>query len=215
MDRQTIFKMKRINLVIEYYISGNSERQEELDHCLQHNLNNAHIDQVYLFYDKNECNHQHEKITSVKVSGRLHYSDFFRFIKNGEFNSQEIFILANSDIHFDDSLGTLKGHDLSGKAICLTRYENDILHKHPHESQDTWIINAGNIPDGLILDSMFTLGVPGCDNRIAYLLNKHRFTPCNPCKDIKSYHKHASSFRTYGVTDKVDGPYLLVPASKL
>lgn len=207
--------MRTINLIIEYYTSGNSERQAELDYCLRHNLGNCNIDRIFLFFNGNECNVKHSKVFPVNITGRLRYSDFFLFVKNGDFTSSDIFILANSDIHFDNSLRLLNSVDLTRRAICLTRYENNRLHKCPKESQDVWIINKAHIPEQLIALSGFTLGVPGCDNRIAYLLKENGLEPYNPCIDIKCYHIHASNHRTYQAADTVQGPYLLVSHSRI
>jgi hypothetical protein len=207
--------MSVINLFIEYYISPDVDRQAELDFCLRHNLNNGNIDRVFLFYNENECNIQHEKIFPVKIEGRLRYADFFLYAKNGQFSSPDIFILANSDIHFDETLSLLRKIDLFNNTICLTRYEGERLHRPHKQSQDVWIIGNRNIPDLLIQQSGFYLGLPGCDNRIAQVFHENGFNPYNPCGHIKCYHKHASNFRTYRREDIVHGPYRMLEQSEL
>jgi hypothetical protein len=204
-----------INLFTEYYISRNSERQDELEFCLRHNLDNQYIDRVYLFCHEDECRLQHDKIVAVKIGGRLRYADFFQFINQTRRQPEEIFILANSDIHFDDTLELLRKIDLVNNTVCLTRHEGDRLHKPARQSQDVWIIGKRLIPDKLIEQSGFHLGLPGCDNRIAQVLYENGFNPYNPCSHIKCYHVHSSNFRTYCREDMVHGPYKMLEQSGL
>lgn len=199
-----------INLFIEYYKSPETERQKELDYCIKNNLENSNIDRVILFYTQETCSIQNDKITRARIDGRLRYADFFLHVRNGIFSDDDVFILANSDIYFDESLSLLKRSDLKNNSICLSRYEGKILHRSPRQSQDAWIIGKREIPVKLIMQSDFYLGLPGCDNRIAYVLHENGFNPYNPCKYIKCYHKHSSNIRTYNRAEKVPGPYMML-----
>ena len=81
---------------------------------------------------------------------------------------------------------------------------------YPGISQDAWIFTPP-IPKKICAD--FTLGCPGCDNRIAAEFNKAGWILSNPSKLIKCYHLHISAIRNYG--DAVSGPHISIPYSEL
>ena len=45
--------------------------------------------------------------------------------------------------------------------------------------------------------SDFNLGIPGCDNRIAWELYRAGYKLINPASKIKSYHYHPSDLHNY------------------
>ena len=61
-------------------------------------------------------------------------------------------------------------------------------------------------------DSMnYTMGKPGCDNKITYHMRELGYTCRNPGKKVITIHFHPTNFRTYDFNaDRVPGPYLLV-----
>jgi len=63
----------------------------------------------------------------------------------------------------------------------------------------------------LIPETKVMLGVPGCDNRIAFVLKiLQRYNVINCPFTIKSYHNHASQKRYYSKDDKIQGPYSFI-----
>jgi len=75
-------------------------------------------------------------------------------------------------------------------------------------SQDVWIFKT----PVLTSESMnYTMGKPGCDNKITYHMRELGYTCRNPGKKVVTVHFHPTNFRTYSVTDdRVPGPYLLI-----
>lgn len=198
-------------LLTEFYEPvNNPERFEELLYCFSKNLELDSITEIYFFANKYDTNkimlienieEYRHKVRSVECVSRPTYFTFFNFASRNIKENENV-IICNSDIHFDSSLSLLKDIDMTNKFYILNRYDNNILFDVPY-SQDTWIFK-----NGLILkESKFNLGVPGCDNRIAYLAHINGNTIYNPSKLVKSHHIHKETSRNY--QGKVLGPYLL------
>jgi hypothetical protein len=65
------------------------------------------------------------------------------------------------------------------------------LNSFPHWNQDVWGIRTdATISRSLLSASGFALGIPGCGNRIAYVMWSHGFKVKNPAYFIKSVRKH-------------------------
>lgn len=111
--------------------------------------------------------------------------------------------------------------------ICLQRYElNSNQSIIPFErayrgaptgcAQDSWIFYSNECPLPII-ETNINLGIPGCDNRIAYIVAKlQRYYTFNPPSKIISYHNHRSQMREYKkgnklIVKKIPGPYLFLP----
>lgn len=98
--------------------------------------------------------------------------------------------------------------------MCLRRWEltkqlQDYFDKNYHSStQDSWIFYSNECPNDTE-QTKFHLGVPGCDNRIAYvLLKEQQYHLLNPQSIVKSYHNHKSDIRYYLHNKTViPGPY--------
>jgi hypothetical protein len=112
-------------------------------------------------------------------------------------NNIDIFIIANTDIYFDESISYSRRFLSKQNIFALTRWDllrdNSIVLYNKYLSQDTWIYkskiekNIGN----------FFLGQAGCDNRLLYELKQAGLTIKNPCFSIKSVHVHMSQYRIY------------------
>lgn len=181
-----------INLFINYYKDDNLERQKEIDFCLNKNLTNPLLNLVVL-------NNQN----------RLTYDNFF-FVVNKYTGVEDINIIANSDIYFDESIertSVLTQKQCFALARWNINHDGTSTHFNRSDSQDCWIFR-GKITD---VAGDFFLGYRGCDNRIAYEIQKSGWNISNPSLTIKSYHLHLSNVRNYSVTDNkflVPGPYL-------
>jgi len=205
-----------MNLIIEYFNSHNHMRNGEYLYCLHQNLANEYIKNVYLFMeDDAELNFNSSKIKRVTLDKRPSYQDIFEYCN--KHMKDEVCIVSNADIIFDDSLEHLKNIDMDKQFYALSRWEistNDgknweIEPYNNSASQDVWIFKT----PVLTSDNMgtYTMGKPGCDNRITYDMRELGYTCRNPGKKIITIHFHPTNFRTYDVrTDRVAGPYLLV-----
>jgi hypothetical protein len=184
----------KINLFQNYYLDHNPARKKELDQCHSFNMFNRNFDK------------------KIFVEGRPTYNDYFRHTRK---YPDCINVIANSDIYFDNSILLLK--DINWKAntcIALSRWDlqdnGSTIHFERSDSQDVWAFYGG-VPK--IEGADFTLGIAGCDNVIAYLLNKSGYRIYNPSRDIKTIHYHVSGVRNYinGTTiQRLPPPYLTV-----
>jgi hypothetical protein len=211
------------NLYINYYtdINGNTQRQHELDTCLNNNINNGHIDNVFVVVDNLE------RYKYLKVNPKLHlilnreqptFSDMF--YKIWEYSEDtDVSITCNSDIYFDKTIelaiNYLQVHQ--NVSFALSRWDVNVDGKLSQitnpESQDAWIV-YGKPKGGMNLD--FQYGKWACDNRMAYELDKVGYTVLNPSHSIIIHHLHNSNIRksTY-MTDVVPPPHKSIPLSYL
>lgn len=181
-----------INLFTNYYQDKNPIRQKEIDHCLMKNLCNISLNTIV-----------------INSQDRLTFKFFFDRI-NLVSSDSDVNIVANSDIYFDHTIDIV---EKMGPEQCyaLSRWDVTIDGSAKHyisaDSQDTWIFK-GKIKSNLFSD--FNLGYRGCDNRLAFELNKAGYKVTNPSVTIKSYHVQNSNVRNYNMTDQflVPGPYL-------
>jgi len=204
-----------LNLVIEYFQSRNHIRNGEYLYCLHQNIGVDEIDSIHIFVEEgSDLNFDSPKIKKIVVKERPTYKDLFEYCNKHMKN--EICIVANADIIFDDTLRFFESLDMAKQFYALSRWEistNDGKNWEiePYEnaaSQDVWVFKT----PVLTSDEMnYTMGKPGCDNKIPYHMRELGYTCRNPGKKVVTIHFHVSNFRTYNVKDdRVPGPYLLI-----
>jgi hypothetical protein len=185
-----------IRLLYNYYEDKNPARKKEIDFCLQKNLENNYLNMVI-----------------IESAEKLTYDFFFNRI-NELTGPDDINIICNSDIFFDDTI-RLASHLPPRKAYALSRWDfinpqhSNLFNRE--DSQDTWIIRG---PAKHIVGN-FTLGMKGCDNRIAFELQQAGYHPTNPAHSIKTHHVHNSNVRNYSHKDTVKGNYLRLKLTSL
>lgn len=189
-----------IRLIYNYYEDKNPYRKKEIDFCLQKNLENSLLNVII-----------------VETLSKPTYNYFFEKI-NKLTSSNDINIICNSDIFFDDTIGLVLRYltnQPQKQMFALSRWDwhnpHNIVFFDRADSQDTWIVK-GRI-DNVMGD--FTLGMRGCDNRIAHEFQKSGYIVTNPSKSIKTYHVHNSGVRNYTVSDVIPPPYLTINTSCL
>lgn len=206
-----------IYLYTNWYIAKDAERREENRTCLEINLSNPLIDGIILMCDETVKEFdipKHRKITAVKLGCRPTYRDYFKEMNECPNHTR---IISNTDIYFDDTLNYVE--QMTEKQVfALTRWEDlpeGKLFLGSAGSQDVWIFK-GIIKDA---DADFPIGYWGCDNKLAYELDKVGYKVQNPSKTIKTYHLHRGErdmTETYDtVTDKVLPPYKYLYSCKL
>ena len=188
-----------INVAINYYIDKQPDRQKEINECFYKNINNPYINLII-----------------INSQNRLKYSYYFDLL-NKITNPSDVNVIANADIYFDETVKLLEQLD-SETFFAISRWEvgqnNKVTHFNRVDSQDSWAWRGKSKK----INTDFNIGVPGCDNRLAYEINKAGYRIKNPSLDIKTYHLHISNLRNYDIkhrTDSVPGPYLTVPPEKL
>jgi hypothetical protein len=209
-------------ILLTEHFPAQPTRMAEYEACLNENIKNSNIDLIVLFIDALgfEPNSKFlvPKVRIVRRTDRATYQDFFSYAST-EFPDQ-ICIVANADIILGPDIGGITPEYMRGKFLALTRWDlkkqNDgtfqsVFFENPRSiaqaSQDTWIfLSPISIPG-----SNFTLGKPGCDNKIAHLAKESGLTVTNPSLAIKTYHLHESGIRSYSGRDLVPGPWQVVP----
>lgn len=214
-----------IHLLIDYYIPSMKERQKELDFCYITNINNSNFDHLHIFYQDTppEVNN---KVILNPLTSRNTYQDYIIYAQNN-IPKDDIIILSNSDMYFDNSIAKVKQFDLDKHILTLTRWSSHstedgnrlidgkvTYYKNHSCSQDVWVWK-NPLNNSTNSDTNFPMGVPGCDNKIAYAFKEMGYEPINPCLDIIAYHYHQTgeASRTYNrATDRIPPPYYHVPA---
>jgi len=204
-----------MNLLLEYFNSSNHMRNGEYLYCLHQNLGNEYIENVYLFMEEDaELNFESPKIKKVINKERPTYKNLFDFCN--ENLKDQICIVANADIIFDDTLRYFNGIDMDKTFYALTRWEISTGNGKDWEiepydnaaSQDSWIFKT---PISSSDKMNYTMGKPGCDNKITYHMRELGYTCRNPGKKVVTIHFHPTNWRTYHPNDdRVPGPYLLI-----
>lgn len=190
-----------VNLIINYYQDNDPIRQLELEECLRRNLMNQYIDRITCLLEK-EIPIEHQ-VEAKSIGRRPTYNDLFRYAREDCWN-----VVANTDIYFDDSLRMLSNYS-ADDFLALTRYDvkaDAVEFRFVPDAQDTWIFHGKIKP----IDADFNPGLPGCDNRLAYLAQRVGYNVVNPALTIKSYHLHRSNVRHYMLSDRIPGPYLTI-----
>ena len=210
-------------LLTEYFTSSNANRDFEYKTCIRENLNCGSLDKVIIFIsdETSELKLESDKLEIIKLKERPTFKFLFEWC-NSNYPDQ-ICIIGNTDIIYDDTLKNLNESELDNKFVALTRWdlftENNQWYvrffNHPWKgeitmgmlSQDSWIFKT---PIHIDDRSNFLMGKPGCDNRIVQIYHELGYDVINPSKKIVTKHLHASNYRTYNQSDMVLGPYLLV-----
>lgn len=223
----------KVNLITTFHKDRDESRMRELIFCLSRNLN-AEFTRIYLICDNQSDQHylwnevepklnvkQGEIYALVINEGRrATFDDLFFLANNFSTGSDTISVIANSDIYFEE-INTIKEfiqniEDNEKVCLALSRWDitpsGEKIHFDRADSQDVWIF-TGKIQVNLTLN--FTMGVAGCDNRIAHEIEQSGYRVHNPSKQIKSYHYHITGIRNYidenGIPkERVPPPYLLV-----
>lgn len=193
---------EKIHLITTYYKCKSEARQAEVDECLRRNIEDVEIDRITVL---TECNIPFidPKLTIIKVDKRPTFNDCIEFIKD------EITIISNSDIYFENA-NLIKQLNFRDNIFAITRHNmkrGRLVYEGYIGSQDVWI-GKGIKP---IENNQF-FGILRCDQIISYELSKQKKL-CNPSKYIKIIHKHEVNERNYTKNDVAIGKGMLVEDS--
>jgi hypothetical protein len=186
-------------LIHERYVSPDPDREAELVRVRQ--LNEA----AGLF----------DEILALPGGGRHSFAECFA-VAAARF-AGKICVVANADIAFDDSLAGAAG--LLERArrpvlVALTRWDDRSgpsmegrvdprSWRFFSQSQDSWMFVAGRLP---AFEAGFTLGIPACENRLAYEAHRAGVAVANPALAVRTWHHHASGTRSWRLADAYRGP---------
>lgn len=222
----------KANLFINFYKDKQPTRQAELVACLIKNYLNHELDRMIIVISESDKEYLKQVF---KDNGIKNTSKAYVIIKNNRPSYNYYFVashqypddinmIANTDIVIDDAnLRRLKRWNWRNYCLALSRWDyldnsmDSTLTRHyaNRDSQDIWIIKGRfkNIPE-----ANFPLGIPSCDNKIAYLLDRYHIV-INPSRSIRTFHYHLTNIRNYVQSGKdriaLPKPYKLLPPSKL
>ena len=189
-------------LIQQSYTSADPRRAAELRHVRETNAAAAAFEHVE-FVDPGER--------------RLSFADLFGLA--GDRFPGTTCVVANSDIAFDASIGlaeTILAEAGGPMLVAISRWDDDTsvsmegrvdpadwtFYSH---SQDAWVFTAGSLPP---FEGGFRLGMPACENRLAYEAAAAGIAVVNPALSIRLRHHHASAVRTWSDRDTYGGPLL-------
>lgn len=193
------------NLFISLYEEKDPKRSEELYTCLINNYNSKCFDNIFILSEGSympALNNMTNNIFVLPCSIRPTFRTFFEVINNTTQND-DINVIANSDIYFEDFPITPQYNE----CLALTRYEvkknGPITFVNRKDCTDVWVFrNRIKIP----LYSDFWLGIPGCDNRINHELLSVGYKMLNPSLTFKTFHLHEGE-KSYDGSQKINRPY--------
>ncbi|MDA7568001.1 hypothetical protein N8722_02000, partial [Flavobacteriaceae bacterium] len=153
--------MSKIYLYTTFYNETNNLRKQELLSCLENNLSNKTISKLIVFNEGVSIAHlAPTNIEEVFVDKRPTYQDFITYI-NTNSTSDDIHIIANTDIYFDKNIEVLKHINLKDTCLALSRWDTADTIKpkfyNHNDSQDVWIFKG---PIKQQLKANYPLGVP-------------------------------------------------------
>jgi hypothetical protein len=189
-----------MRLIVNYFKANTANRQAEIDNCL---INNFKVfEDIEVIVDDYSCKLP-ININPKYIHYRPTFDVLFSYAKAGKWN-----VFCNSDIYFDETIHLIKHYNIV-TFFALSRWDvngnsTDLLNSR--DAQDSWAFFG----ESRIKNAKFYQGVPGCDNKLAYLAEDSGYDVVNPAKTIKSYHLHESKARDYNASMRVPEPYKLI-----
>jgi hypothetical protein len=194
-----------IRLFTTAYPEAGPARRAELLECLRRNVACAAIGEVCILVEGNvDFLPDSPKMRTKAVGARPTYSNFFAWIAEAA-ASDDVSIISNSDIWFDESIAVANRVVGSRDCLALARWSDGRLFNR-NDSQDAWIFR-GHLR---MVAGDFPLGVPRCDNRLLYELQTAGYRVSNPAFSIRARHVHSGERGEYtheGLAHSVAEPY--------
>jgi hypothetical protein len=199
------------HLLVGFYEERDPDRMAEYTTCLARNLDCCDIERVHVFDETRAAGASprmsvlgHPRMERVLCGRRTRFQDFFEYAAR-ELPGRTV-IIANTDVFFDETLGELAGYPMDGRLLALSRWDeradgSSALFEEPG-SQDAWIFRAPLRP----FPCDWYLGVPGCDNRLAWEARNAGLDVTNPARTVRARHLHLTGRRNYSGADLVEGP---------
>ena len=208
-------------LLTGFYDDPDPRRRGELLECLKRNAANDLIDEVRVFIEdatvleiiSATIPSNQSKVRLIPLGRRVTFRFLFDYAN--EILKGRTVVVANADIFFDETLGRLNGYDLNGKLLCLSRWNvqpdgSTQLLEHSY-SQDAWIFQTP-IPE---INCDFYLGLPACDNRLAWEAEQAGLEISNPARTLHANHLHLSRIRRYTEAQRLRGGVKSIAATAL
>jgi FkbM family methyltransferase len=204
----------KVELLLGCYFEAREARRDELLSCLRLNIANPAIARVHLFAEDVDCRALVErsgtgsKMCWIEHGRRIAFSDLFDYAN--AILAGRVVAVANADIFFDATLELVARYELHRTLLCLSRWEelpDGPAHFARADSQDAWIFRAP-VPR---FSCDWHLGIPGCENRLAFEASRAGLRLVNPSRSIRARHLHTSQMRNVSGNARIAGPYRHVP----
>lgn len=193
-------------LLTSLYHEKKEVRSDEYKKCLLKNIEHPLIEEVVVFFDTRNSGHVNNLLDFVQSSSvKIEYiEDRPSFRALFEYAHQRYphrkIIVANADIHFNETLHKIEEFDLEDTFIALTRWNElssgELKQLAEERSQDVWIFKAPfknlNFPE-------FQLGTWQCDGQMSWVAYASGYNVVNLSNDIQACHVHSSDIRNYTV----------------
>ena len=143
-----------MNLITTYYTPSNSERLKEINLCLQKNVDNKYIKKIILlnneFFSLDFINDPFKKINQIIISNnqnyKLKFNDAVKYIN--EYCKDDICILANSDIYFNETLNKINRFTVipDGGLLCDLMWSDPThITTNSTNPNDSWGVNSRGV----------------------------------------------------------------------
>jgi hypothetical protein len=196
-----------IRIFTSWFQHPDPERASEIEHAVALNAS-----QFETWCVCPEANPRPQGTLWMPGPERPTFKELFQ-IANSLSKPGDILVVLNADISVGPSLA-LAGEKLADdEGWALTRWNMDSRGRYKPgtqaDSQDTWVF-LSPIRE---VDADFTMGVPGCDNRLAHELFKAGYKLSNPNQSVATFHHHRDEKRQY--TGRVQPPYRSIRVSAI
>jgi len=195
------FSKRQVHLLVNYFNPPDEDRQIEINKCLRANVRLKTFHRIHVLVGPGTAlpdwiENPRIRVTQIDTD-RVTYQGFFDYA-NEKLPKRAIAVIINADIACTPSINYLRRYVTNTQCVALRRWEyvkKEWTLIPINSSQDLWALE---VPIAKLDEPAdFELGVPGCDNLIAFMLDKH-YTIKNPAKTVITYHIHKSGERSYG-----------------
>jgi hypothetical protein len=203
--------MKKIILITQYYEDDDPMRQAEMELALTRNYANSHIHSIHLMMKQEDSFSRFEgyKIhPRYSLKKRAKFLDAFRLARRLE-RDDAIYVVANSDIYFDDTIQYLHNINYSDHMYVVTRkdlekdgsivpakeytIDGKKVKQHPAFSYDAWVF------DNSIFETQFNknfyMGVFNAECRLSEEATNAGVKMFNLHNHVNAVHVHWSDKR--------------------
>lgn len=209
------------NLFINYWSSSDTNRNKEVLDTIESNLKTNIFDKITIFTENDSVRdlNKFKNKCEVIVESRRTYQNIFDYCNMFFSSMDDINVLANSDIEFDETIKLLD-HITENDFIALTRYnrpDNKLQESHlkdMSDSQDVWCWKSKI----RLIGCNYYLGIPGCDNKIAFNAFDQGYDVRNPSLTVTTYHNHITDSRPGTSKEsnmRLERPYCFLKPTKL
>ena len=214
-------KKNKIYYITQFFIHSDKKRAGEIKFCMKKLAQVECLEKVILLneriYTDKELGVSSDKIEQVDLGHRFTFKDIFDYIESSKIKGYIIF--GNADIFVDDTIKVLRKTNLhlEKSFVGLLRYDYNVKNRRykifgpRFDSQDSWIVHSNfNVTEKFRKALDFQFGMPGCDNKILYLMKILGYKIYNTPSVLKIFHVHSTEIRNYQNEDLIHRPFLYV-----